>query len=72
MQAFVVASLVLLCDDFGLLEFNVPPTPKRIMETGTEIPGGGGGGGLYIALHCHHQNDIALSWAAMGDILMFH
>ena len=25
------------------MEFNAPPTPKRIhMETGTEIPGGGG------------------------------
>ena len=38
-------------------------------ETGTKIPGGGG---LYLALHFHHQNDTALRWAAMGDILMFH
>ena len=32
-------------NSFGLLEFNVPPTLKRIMETGAEIPGGGRGGG---------------------------
>ena len=28
--------------------------------------------GLYLTLHCHHQNDIALRWAAMWVILMFH
>ena len=33
---------------------------------------GVGEAGLYLALHCHHQTDIALRCAAMGDILMFH
>ena len=39
---------------------------------GTEIPGGGGRGRLYLTLHCHHQNDSALRWAATGANLMFH
>ena len=40
---------------------------------------GGGGGGMeggreiiYLSLHCHHQNDFCIRWAAMGAILMFH
>ena len=26
----------------------------------------------YISLHCHHQNDSCIRWAAMRAILMFH
>ena len=26
---------------------------------------------IYLSLHCHHQNDSALRWAAMRAILMF-
>ena len=38
--------LINLKQNVCFMEFNVSPTPKRIiMETGTEIPGGGGGGG---------------------------
>ena len=42
-----VSAMIIVGDSgLGILEFNVPPTPKLIiMETGTEIPGGGGGGG---------------------------
>ena len=40
----------------------------------TERPGrgGGGGGGLYLppAKDSHHQNDSALRWEAMRDILI--
>ena len=28
--------------------------------SGTEIPGGGGEAELYLALHCHHQNDSCI------------
>ena len=35
-----------------------------------------GGSGIFISntysLHCHHQNDSALRWAAVWDIIMFH
>ena len=35
-----------------------------------------GGSGIFISntysLHCHHQNDSALRWAAVRAILMFH
>ena len=27
---------------------------------------------MTLTLHCHHQNDIAIRWAAMRAILMFH
>ena len=27
---------------------------------------------IYISLHCHHQNDSCIRWAAMRAILMFH
>ena len=33
-----------LSSSSSFMDFTVPPTLKRIMETGTEIPGGGGGG----------------------------
>ena len=26
---------------------------------------------IYLSLHCHHQNNSALRWAAMRAILMF-
>ena len=26
----------------------------------------------YLSLHCHHQNDSCIRWAAMRAILMFH
>ena len=26
----------------------------------------------YMSLHCHHQNDSCIRWAAMRAILMFH
>ena len=57
---------------FFLLEFNVPPTPKRIIGDGDRDPRRWGRLGLYLTLHCHHQNDIALRWAAMWAILKFH
>ena len=34
--------------------------------------GGGEKKTIYHPLHCHHQNDSALRWAAMRAILMFH
>ena len=27
---------------------------------------------IYLSLHCHHQNDSCIRWAAMRVILMFH
>ena len=39
---------------------------------GAEIRGLGGGGIHILVLHCHHQNDSALRWAAMLSVLMFH
>ena len=43
--------------------------------------GGGGGKGvwrlgemeiIYLSLHCHHQNDFCIRWAAMRAILLFY
>ena len=58
----------------GLLELNVPPTPKRIIyiwRRGLRSQEVGEAGAIPNTrlLHSHHQNDIALiRWAAMGDI----
>ena len=48
-----------------------PQKPLRLIRD-QEI----GGSGIFISnnysLHCHHQNDSALRWAAVWAILMFH
>ena len=48
-----------------------PQKPLRLTRNG-EV----GGSGIFISnaypLHCHHQNDSALKWAAVWAILMFH
>ena len=40
-------------------------------EKGGGYGGGGEGEIIYLSLHCHHQNDSALRWAAMKAMLMF-
>ena len=48
-----------------------PQKPLRLIRD-EEV----GGSGIYLSntysLHCHHQNDSALRWAAVWAILMFH
>ena len=36
--------------------------------TGIEIPRGEGGRGSYLTLHCHHQNDSALTEMGIDEI----
>ena len=38
-------------------------------QEGGKAGEGGGGGELYLTPHSHHQNDIALRWAAMRAII---
>ena len=53
------------------MRFNVHSNFLRLIREG----GKWGDGYLYsttFSLHCHHQNDFALRWAAVWDIVMFH
>jgi len=62
---------------------NVNRNPKAYSKNGEKGRGVLCGGGRvyiyiytlpppYISLHCHHQNDSCIRWAAMRAILMFH
>ena len=56
-----------------LIGLNVHSNLSRLIRDG----GKWGGGDGYLcptmySLHCHHQNDSVLRWAAVWDIWMFH
>ena len=54
---------------------NVHKKPQGLLGTGRREGGGMEVGEreiIYISLHCHHQNDFCIRWAAMRTVLMFH
>ena len=52
---------VVMVGDTGLTPIELS-TPAR-----TEIPGGGRRGRLYLAIHCHHQNDSCIKMGGVGS-----
>ena len=62
---------------FVNMMLNVNRNPKAYSRNGEKGRGGGyligeEGEYVYLSLHCHHQNDSSIRWAAMRAILMCH